>query len=268
MNAVQLHLTAPRRAVEPALLAQRLPRIAAALRLCRVKHCTVVTPAATAPSAVQVFAAQLSVQRNHVTLEALPALDAGTRAQLQQWCSLWCADCDADLVFTPHSGAQSAALGEVNLTLALASTAQFIGRDIATALPKTPQAKALRQLFNASQMALHAQPLPHSRVNSLWFSQGAAQAPLAASAYASPQEGLAWAYLQGGLSAWWDALPAWDVAQATLLLERVANRKTFMLHLTGADYVLSLECEPQRRWAFWRKAGDLTHVIQRLSDAQ
>ena len=265
---LRLNLTAPRRALEPAQLANRVPKLAFALQTCRVKKYEIGLPTLSAPSAVQVFAAHLGVQRNHVTLETLPQLTPAQRSELQSRCTQWCAELGTDLIFTPHSpnplnsgttpestllSPAHAALGQLNLEKTLPHPAQFIGRDIATALPKTPDASALRQLFNASQMALHQSPLHGSQTNSLWFSQ----------AWAT--DALGCAYLQGGLAAWWDALPDWDAAQAQALQVQIALKQPFTLNIQGVDYALRLECLPAQRWQFWQKSPTLHEMLSALA---
>ncbi len=254
MTTLHFSLTAPRRAVEPALLAQRLPKLDAVLQKCTMSSFELTKPPAQAETTVAVFAAQLGVQRNHITLEALPVLNAAQKLALQDLCTAGCAELGAGLVFTPLPPSESAPLGHLNAAFCLPPAAQFIGRDIATALPKTDDAKALRQLFNASQMSLHQTPLLGTPVNSVWF------------ANEQPLDALGAAYVQGGLAAWWDALSACDAAWAPLLQTHLATKKPFSVRFSGADYVLTVACAARANWAFWQKPTPLAELLKSLAN--
>jgi hypothetical protein len=241
MSTFTLHLGAPSHAVEPALLAQRLPTLAAALRG------FVSAPATTAPtaplaSAVQVHAAQLGVQRDHVTLEALPKLDAFNHQTLAAITASLAGEFAAEsLIYTAAShSANNGFLGILNLHAALPPAANFIGRDIAKALPRTNDARVLRQFVNAAQMTLHQSPALSTRsnggVNSLWCCN------------ALPTDDLSRTWLQGGLTAWWDALPTWDAA-----LDINALNAASQLNWVYSDVTLSLALKRRATWALWAK---------------
>jgi hypothetical protein len=243
MSTLTLHLGAPSHAVEPALLAQRLPKLAEALN--GFIHCT--ASAATTPSAVDkvyVYAAHLGVQRDHVTLEGLPLLSAANREMLVAITASLAADFAAEsLIYTDTS--DSSALGELNLTAALPPAANFIGRDIAKALPRSDEARVLRQFVNGAQMLLHQSPLADGAVNSLWCCN------------ALPTDALARTWLQSGLSAWWDALPAWDAA-----LDLNALSTATRLNVVFSDVTRSLPLKRRATWALWAKPLDLSTVLQ------
>jgi hypothetical protein len=261
MTTMTLTLGAPSHAVEPALLAQRLPNLSAALRGF-VSAAAISTPAPSAPSAVQVYAAQLGVQRDHVTLEALPPMPALNHETLVAVAASLVAEFAAEgLVFTAASGLNASnssnALGSLNLQMALPPAANFIGRDIAKALPRADEARVLRQFVNGAQMALHQSPIPRSNVNSLWCSN-----PL-------PADALSQAWLQSGLTAWWDALPEWDSSWDKSCdrswdksYEASALNAATQLNLVFSDVTISVPLKRRATWALWSKPLDLAALLQ------
>lgn len=245
MTTLTLHLSAPSHAVEPALLAQRLPTLAAALHGFTRAPAT-VAPTALLAGAVQVHAAQLGVQRDHVTLEAFPPLSALNHEMLAAIAASLAGEFAAEsLIYTAASySLNSGFLGTLNLHAALPPAANFIGRDIAKALPRSEDARVLRQFVNAAQMTLHQSPIVNCAVNSLWCCN------------ALPTDDLSRTWLQGGLTAWWDALPAWDAA-----LDISALNATSQLNLVYSDVTLSLTLKRRAAWALWAKPLDLATVL-------
>jgi hypothetical protein len=244
---LSLALGAPSHAVEPALLAQRLPRLAAALHGFTAAKVS-AQPVQSNTLAVKVYAAQLGVQRDHITLECLPALDYATFTQLQAITERLAGEFAADglvLTATPYVEQAGLALGAFNRSAALPPTASFIGRDIAHALPRSDGARVLRQFVNAAQMALHLSPIAGSAVNSLWCANGL------------PTDGLSHSWLQHGLTAWWDALPAWDAA-----LEVSPLNTATQLNLAYSDVTLTVPLRRRAAWQWWRKPLDLATVLK------
>jgi hypothetical protein len=246
MTSLTLHLGAPSHAVEPALLAQRLPTLAAALRDCAAPPAAAV-PTPTMPAKVLVHGALLGVQRDHVTLEALPAIASADRAALIALATTLASEFAAEgLQFVAASESENTPhLGRLNRVLALPSAANFIGRDIAKALPRSDEVRVLRQFVNAAQMTLHQSPLAGGAVNSLWCSA------------ALPSDTLSRTWLQQGLTAWWDALPAWDAA-----LPASAMVSATRLELVFSDVTLSVPLKRRAAWALWLKPVDLAAVLQ------
>ena len=246
MTILTLHLSAPSHAVEPALLAQRLPTLAAALHGFSRATAT-AAPTALLAGAVQVHAAQLAVQRDHVTLEALPQIDASNHETLVAIAASLAGEFAAErLIYTAASHfANNGFLGTLNLHAALSPAANFIGRDIAKALPRSEDARVLRQFVNAAQMTLHQSPVSGCNVNSLWCCN------------ALPTDDLSRTWLQGGLTAWWDALPAWDAA-----LDVSALKAASQLNLVHSDVTLSVALTPRAAWALWAKPLDLAALLQ------
>jgi hypothetical protein len=245
MTTLTLTLGAPSHAVEPVLLAQRLPMLAAALRGFASVSAT-AAPTLGVASTVQVYAAHLGVQRDHVTLESLPQLDALNHETLTVVVARLAAEFAAEsLVLTAASHSLSSGLlGTLNLQLALPPAANFIGRDITKALPRSIEARVLRQFVNAAQMTLHQSSIAHCAVNSLWCCN------------ALPNDSLSHTWLQGGLTAWWDALPAWDAALDTRAFQ-AANQ----LNLVYSDVTLSLALKRRAAWALWAKPLDLAALL-------
>jgi hypothetical protein len=242
MISFDVNLAAPSHAVEPALLAQRLPCLATALNTfasAPVKRTQ--TPATS--GTVNVYGATLGVQRDHVTLETLPLITAPNRQALTELGARLAADFTGEgWVFNALEHGQT--LGTLNLNLALPAAANFIGRDISHALPRTADARALRQFVNAAQMALHQSPIQDCAVNSLWCSQ------------AIPNDPLLHTWLQGGLTAWWDALPAWDTALALDSFSQATQ-----LNLIYSDVTLSVALKRRSRWALWTKPLALSDML-------
>lgn len=264
MTMISLTLGAPSHAVEPALLAQRLATLSAALQGF-VSAAAITTPAPCAPSSVQVYAAQLGVQRDHVTLEALPPMSALNYETLVAVAASLAAEFAAEgLVFTAASDLTisspsntsntSITLGSLNLQMALPPAAQFIGRDIAKALPRGDDARVLRQFVNGAQMALHQSPVLASAgaspVNSLWCSN------------ALPVDALSQAWLQSGLTAWWDALPEWDQSLNSIALNAIALNSATQLELVYSDVTLSVPLKRRATWAVWSKPLNLAALLQ------
>jgi hypothetical protein len=214
------------------------------------------TPTPIAVGEVQVLAAALGVQRDHVTLEALPSISATHHEKLVTLAASLAADFAAEsLVFTGASHASnSPLLGTLNLQMALPPAANFIGRDIAKALPRSSDARVLRQFVNAAQMTLHQSPalstVAEGAVNSLWCSQ------------ALPADALSRTWLQGGLIAWWDALPAWDAALDLSVLK--GSSTLCKLHIIFSDVTLQVMLKRRPSWAFWRQPMALMDVLNRV----
>jgi hypothetical protein len=250
MTRFALHLGAPSHAVEPALLAQRVPRLAAALRLFAMAPVN-TSPAPSAVGRVQVFAAQLGVQRDHVTLELLPAITHAQRQRLAAIAASLASEfaCELQVLTGASDGdpapASARALASLSLQLALRPAANYIGRDIAHALPRSEDARALRQFVNAAQMALHQSPVAGCAVNSLWCCNDL------------PTDALSHTWLQGGLSAWWDVLPAWDAA-----LELNALHAASELDWVFSDVTLSVALKRRTPWALWLKPLELATLLQ------
>ena len=273
MSTFTLNLGVPSHAVEPALLAQRLPALAAALRGF-VSATPIQTQVLSTASAVQVHAAQLGVQRDHVTLEALPLVCASHHKTLVAIAASLAAEfATPGLKFTAvNSGASqsldSGFLGTLKLHLALPPTANFIGRDISKALPRTHDARVLRQFVNAAQMTLHQSPLSNCAANSLWCCN------------ALPTDDLARTWLQGGLAAWWDALPNYDRSWGTALqtqasidvstaasIDASINAPTpslstaNQLAIAYSDVTLSIALKRRAAWALWAKPLELATML-------
>ncbi len=255
MTMISLTLGAPSHAVEPALLAQRLPTLSAALQDF-VSAAAITTPATQLASAVQVYAAQLGVQRDHVTLEALPPMSALNHEALVAVAASLAAEFAAEgVVFTVSDHCSTNGfLGTLNLHMALPPAAQFIGRDIAKALPRADEARVLRQFVNGAQMALHRSPVlasdGASPVNSLWCSN------------ALPADALSQAWLQSGLTAWWDALPEWDQSLNSIALNAIALNAATQLELVYSDVTLSVPLKRRAAWAVWSKPLNLPALLQ------
>jgi hypothetical protein len=257
MTTLTLHLGAPSHAVEPALLAQRLPTLTAALGLfCAADAVSFTNRVQT--DIVHVYAAQLGVQRDHITLEHLPAVGAEAFAQLQTRAALLASEFAADgLVFTAgsagiynsknNSNNSGSALGTLNISAALPPAANFIGRDIAKALPRDAASRVLRQFVNGAQMALHQTPVQGCEVNNLWCS------------HALPTDALSSTWLQGGLTQWWDALPAWD---STLdLTHLTALGLDSRLKLVYSDVTIAVTLKRRSAWMPWLKPLTLASVL-------
>jgi hypothetical protein len=260
MATLDIALFAPSHAVEPALLAQQLPCLAAVLR----NFCTLPAQIETVslshnsphtPQIIQVYAAQLGIQRAYITLEALPQLPAQEYGILQAHTVLIAKEFAAEgLQFTPNPSINHHnpwALGTLNLKLAkpLPLAANFMGRDIAHALPRDLNdtvAKTLRQFVNVAQMSLHQSPV--MSINSLWCCAELPSAPLAQ------------AWLQGGLAIWWDTLPAWDMQFNTMCLSGITQ-----LRLVFSDVVLTVPLKPRHAWALWQKPLLLSDVLNHLN---
>jgi hypothetical protein len=260
MTTLILHLGAPSHAVEPALLAQRLPMLSAALESFCAADAVSFTNMVRADM-VHVYAAQLGVQRDHITLEHLPAVGAESFAQLQTRTALLASEFAADgLVFTASSAGiynsnnnssnnsnTVSALGTLNISTALPPAANFIGRDIAKALPRDAASRVLRQFVNGAQMALHQSPVQDCAVNSLWCS------------HAVPTDALSSTWLQGGLTQWWDALPAWD---STLnLMDLTALGLASRLELVYSDVTIAVPLKRRSAWTPWLKPLTLASVL-------
>jgi hypothetical protein len=252
MTTLTLHLGAPSHAVEPALLAQHLPTLTAALGLfCAADAVSFTNRVQT--DLVHVYAAQLGVQRDHITLEHLPAVGAESFAQLQTRAALLASEFAADgLVFTASSAGiynsnSGSALGTLNISAALPPAANFIGRDIAKALPRDAASRVLRQFVNGAQMALHQSPVQDCAVNSLWCS------------HVVPTDVLSSTWLQGGLTQWWDALPAWD---STLnLMDLTALGLASRLELVYSDVTIAVPLKRRSAWRLWLKPLTLASVL-------
>ena len=251
MTTLTFHLSAPSHAVEPALLAQRLPTLAAALHGFSRAPAT-ATPTALLAGAVQVYAAQLGVQRDHVTLEALPALSVLNHETLAAIAASLAGEFAAErLIYTAASHfANDGFLGTLNLHATLPPAANFIGRDIAKALPRSDDARVLRQFVNSAQMTLHQSPVSGCNVNSLWCCN------------APPNDDLSRTWLQGGLTAWWDALPEWDKTWGDAALDISALKAASQLNLVYSDVTLSVALTPRAAWALWAKPLDLAALLQ------
>jgi hypothetical protein len=246
MTTLTLTLGAPSHAVEPALLAQRLPTLARALRFFAAAPGR-RAPAPSPVGKVHVHAALLGVQRDHITLEALPLIVAAQRQSLAALAASLAGDFSAEgLVWTGASVIEpSSLLGVLNLELALPPAANFIGRDIAKALPRGDDARVLRQFVNAAQMTLHQSPMAGAAVNSLWCSN------------VLPSDVLSQTWLQNGLSAWWDALPAWDAALDLSDLPFASQ-----LDWVFSDQTVSVPLKRRAAWAPWIKPLDLSALLQ------
>jgi hypothetical protein len=248
-----LHLGAPSHAVEPALLAQRLPTLAAMLQAFCAVDAVLNAPKAQA-STVYVYAAQLGVQRDHITLECLPSLEAATFDDVQTCAALLVDEFIADgLAFTASSKGDREsnnvrALGTLNIQTVLPPAVNFIGRDIAKALPRDDAARVLRQFVNGAQMALHQSPVQGCAVNSLWCG------------IALPDDALSQTWLQGGLTAWWDALPAWDSG-----LDLAALGLANCLELVYSDTTIVVLLKRRSAWIPWTKPLQLAKVLQQAA---
>ncbi len=251
MTTITLHLGAPSHAVEPALLAQRMPSLAAALHRFTQAPATLAQATQTT-GAVRVYAAQLGVQRDHVTLESLPMLDVSSHETLTAIAASLAGDFAAEsLIYTAASHfANEGFLGMLNLHAALPPAANFIGRDIAKALPRSEDARALRQFVNAAQMTLHQSPVSGCNVNSLWCCN------------ALPTDDLSRTWLHGGLTAWWDALPAWDKTWGDAALDLSALKTASQLNVVYSDVTLSIALKRRAAWAVWAKPLDLSALLQ------
>ncbi len=251
MTTLTLHLSAPSHAVEPALLAQRLPTLAAALHgFTRIP--ATATPTALLAGAVQVHAAQLGVQRDHVTLEALPQIDASNHETLAAIAASLAGEFASErLIYTAAShSANDGFLGTLNLHAALPPAANFIGRDIAKALPRSEDARVLRQFVNAAQMTLHQSRMATGGINSLWCCN------------ALPTDDLSRTWLQGGLTAWWDALPEWDKTWGDAVLDINALKTASQLNVVYSDVTLNIPLKRRAAWALWAKPLDLSALLQ------
>jgi hypothetical protein len=262
MTTHTLHLGAPSHAVEPALLAQRLPTLTAALGLfCAADAVSFTNRVQT--DVVHVYAALLGVQRDHITLEHLPEVGAESFAQLQTRAALLASDFAADgLVFTAGSADiynsknnnnnnnSGSALGTLNISAALPPAANFIGRDIAKALPRDAASRVLRQFVNGAQMALHQTPVHGCEVNSLWCS------------HALPTDVLSSTWLQGGLTQWWDALPVWDsTLDLTGLTNLTALGLASRLELVYSDVTIAVPLKRRSAWMPWLEPLALASVL-------
>ncbi len=267
MSNITLHLGAPSHAVAPDLLVQQLPTLAAILR----DYCEAsieIERYVPTRSEIFLYAAQLGVQRDHITLERLPALTANTFSLLQ----LRVAKCaqefsDDGLLFTSNADGADInglhCLGTLNLSAVLSPAANFIGRDISQALPRDSAAKVLRQFVNTTQMSLHQSPLDESSTNaigvanSLWCS------------HRLPDDMLSGYWLQGGLSGWWDKLQVWDCTIENRLREAlngtsplVSTSKAKFLDIAFSDVTLSVPLKRRSAWTPWIKPLQLAKVLQ------
>jgi hypothetical protein len=203
---------------------------------------------------VHVYAAQLGVQRDHITLECLPAISTDAFVQLQAATTMLAQEFAADgLTFSASisrdklKGGNShnhSALGTLNLSAELPLVANFIGRDIAKALPRDAAARVLRQFVNGAQMVLHQTPVQGCVVNSVWCS------------HALPTDALSSVWLQEGLTQWWDALPDWDSA-----LDLTSLNSATRLELIYSDKTVVVSLKRRSAWALWLKPLVLESVL-------
>ena len=260
----RLCLGAHSHAAPAASLAQALPRLSAALAQFSVADAR-VQPDCGATRGVHVYAACVSPARSHLNLVGVPALDAAQRAALQAML--------AEILALKHAtqaddksnrepewrvenvSENALAIASLNTArvdeLALSPLAPHIGRNLALALPQSDAQPALAQMLrgwvNESQMYLHHTPLPANSdgavcaVNSLWFAP-----PLPV--WVGP---LLNAWLQGGVSQWWEKLPSVDMRMA----ETLRAPSPMYLELAFAELSIHAQLVPfvQRPgWKFWQ----------------
>ncbi len=224
---------------------------------------------------VYVYAATVTVQRSHISLDALPSMAENQQTALQKQLADVSEQFKADgLIFTPvHlllakndvkndvkdnkkitdiKNTKITALGTFNLSIDLPNPAQFIGRDIACALLResdSSSTKIIRQFINTVQMSLYQTPID-SGVNSVWCCNKVGN------------DTLTQAWLNGGIDDWWLALRDWDNDLNTHFKINYLEKNATQLQLIFSDCFITVPLKRRRPWQFWQQPINLVKLLE------